>query len=525
MCHLPTKSADHSWVVMEHLYKTAVCKYYLRGCCRQGTECTYAHSFSEIRGKPAAVSAKPAKPVHNGESPTRGVGAHDQVSKEMMDTLKAVNRCINALDNGGSKGSKQSMMQAQRHVQDLVALVNVKAEAQMIKGQLSKPFHVPFDNYADSTSTTSDPTPSLCTLGAGSSQGNDMTPKVGRTFKTKMCHFWKRGACKSGESCRFAHHPLELAGAAVQSGELPVMDAHDDSGVAAPSILTEKNVAIPNANMPEVDFTGLARPVRQDTGESQSDDGKTSETPPPPHSSQSDSSDSGEAPESSGNSQGDNAESSGSDNIESSGSGGSNGSQGDNTESSGSQGENTNSTVSTKASTGVSTSSPAGSVDPDSGEDGQRQKGLPHPIVANPTTMLLMNVPEFLDQGDMVRLFDHLSPGVSTSIDFFYLPWDPNHCRNLGYAIINFVDTDHASSFQCEWNNKELTEGAMSDAKWKWKMDQGLKIVPAIIQGKAKNVCHFSTFSLTLTGNLEFGPLARSRPEDPLLPVTSASCA
>eukprot|EP00913_Durusdinium_trenchii_P013162 g12354.t1 len=40
------------------------------------------------------------------------------------------------------------------------------------------------------------------------------------------------------------------------------------------------------------------------------------------------------------------------------------------------------------------------------------------------TTMMLINVPEFLTQGSLISLLEDLSPSMRESFDFFYLPWD-----------------------------------------------------------------------------------------------------
>merc|ERR1719238_1189294 len=81
------------------------------------------------------------------------------------------------------------------------------------------------------------------------------------------------------------------------------------------------------------------------------------------------------------------------------------------------------------------------------------------PEISEPTTLILENIPEYLTQGALVSLFEDLSPCMRATFDFFYLPWNPDQCCNLGYAIVNFYDAAGAERFRSEWNTQDLTHG------------------------------------------------------------------
>jgi len=158
-------------------------------------------------------------------------------------------------------------------------------------------------------------------------------------------------------------------------------------------------------------------------------------------------------------------------------------------------------TESTKASTMASVSTPRGGSEASSTHAFVLKKN-------DPTTMILKNVPECLTQGALVSLFEDLSFHMRGTFDFFYLPWNPHQCRNLGYAIINFFDSGIAAAFKHEFNSMDLTRGC--------GYEKGLEIIPAILQGRIANIKHFSAFSLALHANLRFRPLLRQTPQEPL---------
>jgi len=130
------------------------------------------------------------------------------------------------------------------------------------------------------------------------------------------------------------------------------------------------------------------------------------------------------------------------------------------------------------------------------------------------TTLMLVNVPQFLTQGAFLSLLEDLSPAVRNAFDFFYLPWDQSQEQNLGYAIINFIERSAAMDFEEKWSGQPFPGQSN-------KMPP-LRVLPAALQGRAANLRHFSGFSLAQEAERRFRPLVRARPEDQLLPMAVA---
>ncbi|CAK9003326.1 unnamed protein product [Durusdinium trenchii] len=128
------------------------------------------------------------------------------------------------------------------------------------------------------------------------------------------------------------------------------------------------------------------------------------------------------------------------------------------------------------------------------------------------TTMMLINVPEFLTQGSLISLLEDLSPSMRESFDFFYLPWDDQQEQNLGYAIINLFTRAGAEHFTEKW----------SEQPFPGSLGQRLRVVPAALQGREANVQHFSGFRLAQTADHRFRPAVRVMPDESLQPMLLA---
>ena len=163
---------------------------------------------------------------------------------------------------------------------------------------------------------------------------------------------------------------------------------------------------------------------------------------------------------------------------------------------------------------GQSDESTAGTGSPDgSGDSGEEanmswpEKCLRGVKARHCTTMMIINVPQFLTQGALISLLEDRSPSLRGTFDFFYLPWDDQQEQNLGYAIINFFESFGAEDFQNEWSDQVLDGG------------KRLRIITAALQGRAANVQHFSTFRLAHHHDLRFRPVVRAIPQAPLQPM------
>lgn len=128
------------------------------------------------------------------------------------------------------------------------------------------------------------------------------------------------------------------------------------------------------------------------------------------------------------------------------------------------------------------------------------------------TTVMLLNVPQFMTQGSLVSLLEDLSNYMSATFDFFHCPWDPAKECNLGYAIINFYSGSYAAMFEREWSRKHLLAGCSGS--------RPLKIVPAPFQGLAANIQHYMSFGTALSANPRFRPLVRNFSDAALRPLT-----
>jgi len=99
------------------------------------------------------------------------------------------------------------------------------------------------------------------------------------------------------------------------------------------------------------------------------------------------------------------------------------------------------------------------------------------------TTVMVLNIPSFLTQGALLRLFEDLSAKLVNEVDFFHVPWDADEGCNHSYAILNFSSRAAADGFKAHWDGKHL----MKDVS-----EAALRIVPGILQGFSANVRHFS---------------------------------
>lgn len=96
------------------------------------------------------------------------------------------------------------------------------------------------------------------------------------------------------------------------------------------------------------------------------------------------------------------------------------------------------------------------------------------------TTMMLKNIPCRKSQEEVAMHIDQ--KGFSGRYDFFYLPRDVKFRANLGYAFINFLTPEDASSFEQEMNGYRFNGSGSTKA---------CAIVPAHVQGLVNNLAAF----------------------------------
>lgn len=100
------------------------------------------------------------------------------------------------------------------------------------------------------------------------------------------------------------------------------------------------------------------------------------------------------------------------------------------------------------------------------------------------TTLMIRNIPNKYTQDLML---DRIDRNFKSCYDFFYLPIDFKNKCNVGYAFINFLDTESIKPFYNEFN------------KTKWEKFNSEKICVinyARIQGKEHLIKHFQNSSV-----------------------------
>jgi len=117
------------------------------------------------------------------------------------------------------------------------------------------------------------------------------------------------------------------------------------------------------------------------------------------------------------------------------------------------------------------------------------------------TTLQVTNVPCYFTQGALLSMLEDLDRSLQGAYDFFYCPWDEKHQRNLGYAVINFVDTQSGAQFQQRWCGRDLCLGA--------KGQRALQVGKAPLQGLQANIKHFRKTAVKLYSERRFYPLVR----------------
>jgi len=127
-------------------------------------------------------------------------------------------------------------------------------------------------------------------------------------------------------------------------------------------------------------------------------------------------------------------------------------------------------------------------------------------------TLMVLNIPSFLTQGSLLRLFEDLSERLLAEVDFFHVPWDTHEECNHSYAIINFASSAAATDFKAHWDGRRLIK------------DSGgcLRIVPAVLQGLSANVRHFLGDSASTAAlDAKFKPLGREVMPRPIVSLGS----
>jgi RNA recognition motif-containing protein len=97
------------------------------------------------------------------------------------------------------------------------------------------------------------------------------------------------------------------------------------------------------------------------------------------------------------------------------------------------------------------------------------------------TTVMFRNVPVSYTQETLLEEVTDVM-GTSETFDFFYLPWDLTHDRNVGYAFVNFCDSVEAEKCRLVFSNYAFRKPL--------HRDRPCKVCYAHVQGLLNNVRH-----------------------------------
>lgn len=134
--------------------------------------------------------------------------------------------------------------------------------------------------------------------------------------------------------------------------------------------------------------------------------------------------------------------------------------------------------------------------------DATRSPCLISKTVENVTSIMIRNIPRKCTQRMLVA--DLTDAGFGETFDFVYLPTDISSAKNLGYAFVNFIHPEYASSFREVFHKKHLSSMRGSRT--------GLSVSPALIQGFDANVENvMKNASVHRIRNPEYLPLIINR--------------
>jgi RNA recognition motif-containing protein len=130
------------------------------------------------------------------------------------------------------------------------------------------------------------------------------------------------------------------------------------------------------------------------------------------------------------------------------------------------------------------------------------------------TTYMIRNIPTRFTSITFVRLMEDY--GFTNSFNFFYLPMDFRSGKNMGYAFINFVDSQLGLKFINRFNQRRLPVTTSKKV---------LEISPSRRQGLAENIALFRTSDLLNSVSLpHYKPLiATDQTSGSLVPLTETN--
>lgn len=101
--------------------------------------------------------------------------------------------------------------------------------------------------------------------------------------------------------------------------------------------------------------------------------------------------------------------------------------------------------------------------------------------IESPTTLMIRNLPRRFTAWDLVAELELYMR--RSAFNFVYVPWDRKNSNNMGYAFVNFTETNSAALAYSSMEGQEWRLGARARL---------MKLVPAHVQGLAQNLGRYA---------------------------------
>lgn len=132
---------------------------------------------------------------------------------------------------------------------------------------------------------------------------------------------------------------------------------------------------------------------------------------------------------------------------------------------------------------------------PNSDPEGQPIKDDSNIVNNGMTTIMLRNIPNKYTQKMLLEVIDEKFKGL---YDFFYLPIDFRNKCNVGYAFINFLDSNFATMFKKEFDGLKLSA---------FKSNKVCEVSWGRVQGLTANIEHYRNSAVMSIPIAQFKPL------------------
>lgn len=106
---------------------------------------------------------------------------------------------------------------------------------------------------------------------------------------------------------------------------------------------------------------------------------------------------------------------------------------------------------------------------------------VPPPDWTSTTTVMMRNLPNKYTQRLLLTEINYT--GFLGTVDFLYLPIDPETNANRGYAFLNFIEAGFAWMFKMSYEGRKMN---------RFNSNKVVSVVPATLQGFEANYAHYA---------------------------------